>query len=91
MQYAVRGALVARAAKYEAVLAAGAEEAEALPFDSVTWCNIGNPHERCWGSGLHSSKSASNNRADRNAPWGCEGEGESPANLLLNNAKFAAG
>ena len=44
MQYAVRGALVARAAKYEAALAAGGEEAEALPFDSVTWCNIGNPH-----------------------------------------------
>ena len=37
MQYAVRGALVARAAKYEAALAAGGEEAEALPFDAVTW------------------------------------------------------
>eukprot|EP01128_Nolandella_sp_AFSM9_P001988 TRINITY_DN1238_c0_g1_i1.p1 TRINITY_DN1238_c0_g1~~TRINITY_DN1238_c0_g1_i1.p1 ORF type:complete len:501 (+),score=93.01 TRINITY_DN1238_c0_g1_i1:25-1503(+) len=39
-KYAVRGALVQKAAAYKAALAAGENS---LPFDRVTYCNIGNP------------------------------------------------
>lgn len=38
MEYAVRGALVARAAKYKAALASGGAASEALPFDELTMC-----------------------------------------------------
>ena len=34
--------------------------------DGLLFYNMGvRPHDSCWASGLHSSKSASNNRADR--------------------------
>ena len=36
MEYAVRGALVRRAAKHQAALASGDTESEALPFDEMT-------------------------------------------------------
>ena len=40
MEYAVRGALVARAAKYQAVLASGGADARELAFDELTMCAL---------------------------------------------------
>lgn len=40
-QYAVRGELAIKASHYEKLLSEGAK----LPFDRVTFCNIGNPHQ----------------------------------------------
>lgn len=40
-QYAVRGQIVLRAQEHARAIAQGAKR----PFDAVTYCNIGNPHE----------------------------------------------
>mmetsp|Transcript_17148 Transcript_17148/g.51260 ORF Transcript_17148/g.51260 Transcript_17148/m.51260 type:complete len:565 (-) Transcript_17148:95-1789(-) len=42
-EYAVRGALVIRAAELGNILARGGEAAAALPFKEIIYCNIGNP------------------------------------------------
>jgi hypothetical protein len=42
-EYAVRGALVIRAAQLDRVLKTGGPDASALPFDQIIYCNIGNP------------------------------------------------